>query len=100
MMRGTTPTHIFTLPFEANLISNIRIIYTQGDEQVFVKEVKDCNIDGNTVTVRLTQEETFLFDCKKYVEIQVRALTNGGDVLNSNIMKESVERCLDNEVIR
>lgn len=100
MMRGTTPTHIFTLPFEANLLSNIRIIYTQGDEQVFVKEVKDCNIDGNTVTVRLTQEETFLFDCKKYVEIQVRALTHGGDVLNSNIMKESVERCLDNEVIR
>lgn len=98
-MRGTTPTHIFTLPFEANLISSIRIIYTQGDEQILVKEVKDCQIDGNTVTVRLTQEETFLFDCKKYVEIQIRALTHSGDVLNSNIMKESVERCLDNEVI-
>lgn len=98
-MRGTTPTHIFTLPFEAKLISNIRIIYTQGDEQILVKEVKDCNIDGNTVTVRLTQEETFLFDCKKYVEIQVRVLTAEKDALNSDPIKVSVEKCLDNEVM-
>lgn len=99
MMRGTTPTHIFTLPFEAKLFSNIRIIYAQGDEQILVKEAKDCHIDGNTVTVRLTQEETFLFDCKKYVEIQVRVLTPGKDALNSDPIKVSVDRCLDNEVM-
>lgn len=99
MIRGTTPTHIFTLPFETKLISNIRIIYTQGGERILVKEIGDCQLDGSTVTVRLTQEETFRFDCNKYVEIQVRALTHGGDALNSEIYKTSVERCLDTEVI-
>lgn len=99
MIRGTTPTHIFTLPFETKLISNIRIIYTQGGERILVKEIGDCQLDGSTVTVRLTQEETFRFDCNKYVEIQVRVLTAEKDALNSTPIKVSVERCLENEVI-
>lgn len=99
MIRGTTPTHIFTLPFETNILSNIRIIYTQGCERILVKEIGDCHLDGNTATVRLTQEETFRFDCNKYVEIQIRVLTAEKDALNSTPIKVSVERCLEDEVI-
>ena len=99
MMRGTTPTHIFTLPFDNSLISKLRIIYVQGDKKVLVKEHEDCQIEGNTATVKLSQLETFLFDHMKQVEIQLRVLTKGGDALNSYPMKVSVERCLDNEVM-
>lgn len=99
MMRGTTPVHTFTLPISTEMVSNVRIIYAQSGEQVLVKEGKDCTLSGNEVTVRLTQAETFLFDCKKRVEIQLRVLTAGGDVLNSEIMEVIVARCLDNEVI-
>ena len=99
MIRGTTPTHIFTLPFDNSLISKLRIIYAQGDRKVLVKEHHDCQIEGNMVTVKLSQLETFLFDCTKYVEIQLRVLTKGGDALNSRPMKVSVERCLDTEVL-
>lgn len=100
MMRGTTPTHTFTMPVEGAVLKNVRIIYAQNEKRILVKEGSDCKIEGNTVTVKLSQADTFLFDCKKPVEIQLRALTHGGDALNSEIMKESVERCLDNEVIQ
>ena len=29
MIRGTTPTHIFKIPFAANLIQKVRVIYAQ-----------------------------------------------------------------------
>lgn len=99
MMRGTTPTHVFTLPFETSLISKFRIIYAQGKKRILVKENEDCTFRGNTVTVRLSQVETFLFDHMKHVEIQLRALTTGGDVLNSKIMMARPDRCLDDEVM-
>lgn len=99
MIRGTTPTHIFRLPFDTSLIDEVRIIYSQNDEQILVKETVDCNLDGNTISVTLTQEDTFKFDCKKCVQIQVRVLTAGGEALASKIKHINVEKCLDNEVI-
>lgn len=99
MIRGTTPTHIFRLPFNTSLIDEVRIIYAQSDEQILVKETVDCNLDGNTISVTLTQEDTFKFDCKKCVQIQVRVLTAGGEALASKIKHIDVEKCLDNEVI-
>lgn len=99
MIRGTTPTHIFRLPFDTSLIDEVRIIYSQNDEQILVKETVDCNLDGNTISVTLTQEDTFKFDCKKCVQIQVRVLTARGEALASKIKHIDVEKCLDNEVI-
>lgn len=99
MIRGTTPTHIFTLSMDTSLLKCIRIVYSQGDETILVKETADCTIDGNTISVALTQEETFLFDCKKLALIQIRALTLAGEVLATPIMKVEVEKCLDSEVI-
>jgi hypothetical protein len=100
MMRGTTPEHTFTLSVDTGSLRNVRVIYVQGDKRIVAKEGNACILSGNTVKVKLTQEETFLFDHKKMVEIQVRALTKSGDALNSEIVTETVERCLDTEVIR
>ena len=99
MMRGTTPTHTFTLPVDSSFISKLRIIYAQAGKQILVKENEDCLIEGNKVTVRLSQIETFLFDHMKYVEIQVRILTAAGDVPKIQPIKVSVERCLDDTVM-
>ena len=99
-MRGTTPKHTFTLDVDTATLKNARVVYVQGDEKILVKEKSACVMSGNTVTVRLSQEETFLFDHKKKMEYQLRALTHGGDALGSEIFEETVERCLDNEVIR
>lgn len=99
MMCGTTPTHTFTLPFDVDLIKSVRVIYAQDNQIVFVKNTKDCTLANNTVTVKLTQKDTFAFDYKKSVEIQVRVLTVDGESLVSGIRCISVGRCLDKDVI-
>lgn len=99
MIRGTTPTHEFTLSIDTSLLKCIRIIYAQHDKVVFVKETGDCTLDGEVVRVELTQEETLMLDCRTSVQIQIRALTLAGEALASPVMTESVGKCLDNEVI-
>ena len=98
MQKGTTPIHTFTLDIDTGTLKKARVIYAQSGKRVLVKE--DGVLSGNTITVKLTQNDTFLFDHKKKVEIQVRALMHNGDTYNSDIYEETVERCLDTEVIR
>lgn len=100
MIRGTTPTHTFNIPFDTSAITALRIIYSQGDEQILVKELPDCTVDGNTISVKLTQEDTFKFDChKNTVQIQLRVLTAGNDALASDPVSVPVFKCLDSEVL-
>lgn len=98
MERGTTPVHTFTMPMDTGTLAKVRVIYVQNGKRVLTRD--DGVLLGNAVSVRLTQSETFMFDHNKPVEIQVRALTKSGDVLNSEIYKVSVGKCLDTEVLR
>lgn len=99
MIRGTTPTHHFNLPFEASMISAVRAIYKQGTKEVLRKETPDFRLEGQRVSVDLTQEETFLFDCRTPVKLQLRVKTIRGQVLNTRTMVVSVAECLDSEVL-
>lgn len=99
MIRGTTPTHVFTLSVEPDYFKNIRITYAQDDVVLFQKEKGDCEIEGYDVRTTLTQEETLMFDAKKHVQIQVKAITEEGKVEASPIMCVTVGKCLDNEVM-
>lgn len=99
MKRGSTPTHNFTLPFSAEEADEIEITYQQNNETILTKYKDDCVVEGRNVSVTLTQEETFEFTSEENVEIQVRVLTKGGDVLPSNIIRVSCERCLSEEVL-
>ena len=99
MIRGTTPTHIFTLPFDTSKISSARVTYAQGEQVVLTKETGACAFDGDTITVRLTQEETLLFSCKKMVEIQLRVRLLDGETMSTDIMRKSISECLDGEVL-
>ena len=98
MRRGTTPIHTFTLPFDVDVVSDARIIYTQDGSIVLKKEVSDCSIEGNTVSLKLTREDTWKFDCRKLVTIQLEVWTPGGDVLVSDEIIKRVEECFDDEV--
>ena len=99
MIRGTTPTHIFTLPFETSLAKTIKVVYYQFGRVILTKTGDDLDLAGREVQTKLTQEDTLTFDCKTDVFIQLRVLTLGGDALASNIMQVPVGRCLDNEVL-
>ena len=99
MIRGTTPTHTFMIPLHTASIADLRISYAQSDQEILVKKIEDCFLEGNTIKVTLTQEDTFLFDCKKTVAIQVRVKTLDGTALSSEIITVKVGKCLNNEVL-
>ena len=97
--RGTTPTHTFTLPFEMDMISDLRITYTQNKEEVLTKGMKDIEVSENRISLTLTQEETYQFQAGVDVLVQIKIKTTEGLVLNSDIMTMKVNASLDNEVI-
>ena len=99
MIRGTTPTHRFVLPFDTDMIQTVQIIYAQNDETVLTKGNDDCIFDGNTVSAKLTQQETFLFTEDASVEVQVRVLTTDGDAVASRVMRVQCDECLSDEVL-
>lgn len=105
MIRGTTPTHKFELPFEVSILKDLRISYMQNtygqnDNRLLIdKKMTDCTLDGNTVLVKLTQEETLKLKHGMEVKIQIKVLTTEGDVLASTVYKKTVKEVLNEEVL-
>ena len=99
MRRGTTPTHTFHLPFDADMDSKVRIIYAQNDEPVFTKETADCTMKDMSITTKLMQEETLMLDQRKNVQIQLRVITTTGDAMASNVITKGVLELLEDEVL-
>lgn len=99
MRLGTTPRHTFTFPFDTSLIEELKITYAQNKKTVFEKYLADCDVEANSVSYTLTQQETFLFAEGVNVEVQARVLTTAGDALASDIRIVTADRCLDREVL-
>lgn len=99
MIIGTTPTHNFDLPFTSDQVVAARVIYKQGGKEILRKETEDFRKDGNRISVSLSQEETFLFDCSCSVKYQLRVRDIYGKVYNTKPRIISVEECLDSEVL-
>ena len=76
MIRGTTPTHTFTLPISVDDVDKIRIIYAQGGVKI-VKTNADCTMEGKTVTTTLTQEDTLGMNAGS-ASVQVRFIDSDG----------------------
>jgi hypothetical protein len=80
MIRGTTPTITYNFPFAASGISKIRIYFMQGTETLLTKTESDCTFSGQSVSVTLTQQETYGFSAKKRVETKSRFKLSSGTV--------------------
>lgn len=98
MIRGTTPTHIFNVNVDLSEAEVIYITYKQSDSIVVEKEKADCTVTGETISVKLTQEDTLKFNTAP-VEIQIRARFPDGSAIASNIMQTTVTRILKGGVI-
>lgn len=103
MYRVTTPTHTYTLPISTDECAEIQITYKQ-DKTSVVKHYQDgtlpdgMSLEGNTVIVVLSQEETAKF-AKGKVEAQVRVLTTGGEAMASQTFKLKINDVLNDEVL-
>ena len=108
MYRVTTPTHIYTLPENANSYAEIQVTYRQkinGHKVKIVKHYQDettpdgMSFDGKNVIARLTQEETKQFGAEEPAHAQLRVLTSGGDSYTSQIFDIAVEQVLNEEIL-
>ena len=99
MIRGTTPTHIFNLPFEVDIVECVRITYAQRGKTVFTKGDEDVELEGNQVRVTLTQEDTLMFDCNDCVYVQLKVKTVSGQVLATTRKKVGITTILCTEVL-
>lgn len=99
MIRGTTPTHTFKLPFDVDIIKSVMIVYAQRNKEILRKETADCTMEGEDITTTLTQEETFKFNHVDHVHIQLRVLTKDGTAMVSEPKVVNVKDCLNYEVL-
>ena len=100
--RGTTPTNKFNVSMDLTEATVLYITYSQLGKTVIEKTLEDVTeITAESVSVKLTQEDTLSLKASSQVEIQIRAGFGGenGDRVRSNIMVADVERILkDGEI--
>lgn len=99
MIRGTTPTISFKLPFDYNLVEEIWLTLEQRGKEVLTKTKEDMVYEWNIVSTKLTQEETLMFREKEQVKIQARIRTVDGNVFASKIRTITVDEILKDGVI-
>lgn len=99
MIKGTTPTLEFELPFQINLIKNAYVTLSQKGVVVINKKYQECDCEGNILRVKLTQEDTIRLNANDIVEIQLRVLTTSEDALASEIWTATAERILYEGII-
>ena len=103
MVRGTTPTNTFKLPFYMEIadISEIYVSYSQNGKIKIEKSIGDLIIkyEENLVIVCvLTQEDTLKLSEGK-VKIQIRLKTSDGVAMASNIINTYASEVLKDGVI-
>lgn len=99
MIRGTTPTLEFLIPFDTGQLAEAFVTLSQNGAVVLDKALSDCQCGGQTLSVRLTQEDTLKLQDETITEIQIRARTLEGEAIASNIMRERTDRILKDGVI-
>lgn len=97
MLVGGTPLHEFNLGIDISMIEDVEIIYRQCGEDKLIKRLSDCEAEGSTIKLKLTQEETFLFTPGGMIEMQIRVKTIGNEVVPSEIFYDEATRCLSEE---
>lgn len=98
MRQGTTPTIQITInDIDLNEMQNIFVVFEQNG-YILKKESSDLDIEGNVISVLLSQEETLNFK-EGTCNIQLRMITKGGVAIASPIKTTKVYRVLNKEVI-
>ncbi len=85
MRRGTTPTFFFELPADATHFLTVEIVFVQDGKTVLTVDRSRLTANGRQVSFRMTEEETLSFLPEVNAELQLRLITEEGQVLVSDI---------------
>ena len=102
MVRGTTPTLYYVLPFPTDLLETVASLYitfTQEGKTVLEKSLEDITITDNVISCPLSQYDTLHLHEDKYVNMQIRIKFADGEAFASDEITASVKRILkDGEI--
>ena len=98
MIRGTTPTLTFVLPFDTSVIKSA-FVTVESNGIGIEKALADCTLEGNVLYTTLTQEETLQLPKNWRAEVQLRVLLNDGKALATEIYEVKVADILKEGVI-
>lgn len=102
MIKGTTPTIKYNLPFESSLIKSAEIVvmYVDANKEVLiVRNLEKCTLGDKSIETVLTQEETLALPAPSTVEVQLRIVTTDETILATVPEKVTVKRLLKEDVI-
>lgn len=99
MYRFTTPHITYTLSFETSQIKCASIYIKQGE--VFLeKKLNECTLKEKEISVKLSQEETAMFECHKYVKIQLHIIDINDEVMLTKPVERFMGECLGKGVLK
>lgn len=92
MIRGTTPTLMFTTPYTADQVTSGYITFTMRGDVVLDIPVSDDSvvISDNAISLTLTQQQTLSFQSKATSLVQLRLVLDDGSAVASNIIKITI----------
>lgn len=96
MIRGTTPTLEFTLPFDCSLLTEMYITFAQYGTTVLEKSMADCTCSGTLVTLSLSQEDTLKM---KQDMVMLMQLRNHSGVVRLQLFTLLMEQTIINQHI-
>ena len=100
MFRGTTPTIQVNLSnVDFTNVSELWFTISQLGRVIINRELDEVTIEGTTITVTLTQEETLALRANANTRLQVRLLMNDGCAMATPITKLDVNGILKDGVI-
>ena len=97
MVRGTTPTLAIEFPiseeYSAEDVTELDGKFVQDKRIILEKNLQDFTLDGQALTIRLTEEETLSFRHGVQAEFQARIVI-GGEVQRTVILPIRVDPIL------
>jgi len=102
MIRGTTPSLLYNLPFPSSLLKSAEITIKYEDGQKILeltKTLEECVLGETSIAAHLTQEETLQFPAPSSVLVQLRVLTVNDEAMATDYEEVPVKKLLKEGVI-
>lgn len=97
--RGTTHSFEFDMETDLSEVSVMWVTIAQNGIERVTKETEDVVIEGQTIKVNLTQEDTLALKPNRTAKIQIRILLNDGTAEITETIEREVHDCLKDGVI-
>mgnify|MGYP000149204732 FL=1 len=95
MYRGTTPTLTFKLPIQTGQITALSVAIKQDGVLRLDKGLEDVTMDGDTISLTLTEDETLALRASENMPCKVQLRVGVGDTrMASQVFEVAVDEIL------